>query len=559
MYDESGNQRFDGNESSESHGERESGAEVVKDSVEEKREPESGGSGSMNYGSQPGAGNASGGSMNYGGQPGAGNAGGGPMNYGGQPGMGNASGGPMNGWQTFGDPYPNGPSYGPQNQRMTGYPMPDGQSGFGAGDGQDKKEKRRKLVSKAAGITAAALLFGVVAGGTMVGVNKMADSLKPAPTYPQVSQAETQAPSISAETAPSDASGTQAGGALVMDVSSIVENAMPSIVAINNTTLYQSNSWFGMPQTYEVPSSGSGIIVGQNEEELLIVTNNHVVENATSMSVAFIDNASVNAAVKGADADLDLAVIAVPLKDIPSETLGKISVATLGNSDEMKMGQGVVAIGNALGRGQSVTVGYISALEREVATDNSTTRSLLQTDAAINPGNSGGALLSMKGEVIGINVAKYSSTDVEGVGYAIPISKVQDIISSLMTKRTRGDVVEDGKEGYLGIQGFTVEDAMVKQLGMPSGVFVSGIIEGGAAASADLREKDIITKFDDQTVRTMASLQELLKYYKAGETVTMTVRSLENGEYVERTVEITLGERAVLESAAARQGQKSSR
>lgn len=471
-----------------------------------------------------------------------------PMNYNGQSaayGSGQDSSG---GRQQFTGPYQHGPVYGSQNQGMPGQQIPLGQTGTGADNHQKKKGKHRKLASKIAGITAAALLFGVVSGGTMVGVNMVADSLKPEPTYPQVSQAETQSSLAQAETVPGNSSSGSA--VLPLDVSSIVDNAMPSIVAINNTTLYQSNSWFGMPQTYEVPSSGSGIIVGQNDEELLIVTNNHVVEDATSMSVVFIDNTSVNAAIKGLDADLDLAVIAVPLKDIPSETLGQISVATLGNSDELKMGQGVIAIGNALGHGQSITVGYISALDREVTTEGSITRNLLQTDAAINPGNSGGALLNMKGEVIGINAAKYSSTDVEGIGYAIPISKVQDIISSLMTKRTRGDKVEEGKEGYLGIQGFTVEDSMVRQLGMPSGIFVSGIIEGGAASKTELREKDIITKFDDQTVRTMASLQELLKYYKEGETVNMTVQSVENGEYVERTVEITLGGKATLDNGS---------
>lgn len=542
MYEENRNQGFDGNGSPENHRAEESAPNfIMKDSPEEKKETTGNsypGQGTGQYQNRP--------PMESSYQPQQ------PypaMNQNGQSGAHGPNPGQMDSRQPFGGTYQNGPSYGPQGQGMPNYQMPGRQNGPGADSHQKKNGKHRKMASKVAGITAAALLFGVVSGGTMVGVNMVADTLKPAPTstYPQVSQAETQAPSA-AQTVPSSASGSSAGNAVLMDVSSIVENAMPSIVAINNTTLYQSNSWFGMPQTYEVPSSGSGIIVGQNDEELLIVTNNHVVEDSTSMSVVFIDDTSVNAAIKGTDADVDLAVIAVPLKDIPSETLGQISVATLGNSDELKMGQGVIAIGNALGHGQSTTVGYISALDREVTTDGSTTRNLLQTDAAINPGNSGGALLNMKGEVIGINAAKYASTDVEGVGYAIPISKVQDIISSLMTKRTRGDVVEEGKEGYLGIQGFTVEDSMVKQLGMPSGVFVSGIIEGGAASKTDLREKDIITRFDDQTVRTMANLQELLKYYKEGETVNMTVQSLENGEYVERNIEITLGGKAVLES-----------
>ena len=256
------------------------------------------------------------------------------------------------------------------------------------------------------------------------------------------------------------------------------------------------------------------------------------------------------------DADADLAVIAVPLKDIPEATFSQISIATLGNSDELKVGNGVIAIGNALGFGQSITVGFVSALDREVTTDGTTTRNLLQTDAAINPGNSGGALLNMKGEVIGINAAKYSSTEVEGIGYAIPISKAEDIINSLMTKRTRNNIVEEGKEGYLGIQGLTVDDSMARQLGMPSGVFVSGIVEGGAASKTDLREKDIITKFDDQTVRSMASLQELLKYYKEGETVNLTVQSLKDGEYVERTIEITLGGKSTLSETNKADGGK---
>lgn len=442
----------------------------------------------------------------------------------------------------------------------TGYQNPPyGQMGGSPAEpvdhGRGKKAKKGgKMVRKAAGFTAAALLFGVISGGTMVGVNMLADSMKEE-IYPQVSQSETVGETQGEPSAvppegimrPDSFAGGQASSALAMDVSAIVENAMPSIVAINNTMLYESGGWpWGPSQTYEVPSSGSGIIVGQNEEELLIVTNNHVVEDANNLSVVFIDSTPVDAAIKGTDADSDLAVIAVPLKDIPADTLSQITVATLGNSDDLKMGQSVIAIGNALGHGQSVTVGWISALDREVTTEGTVTRNLLQTDAAINPGNSGGALLNMKGEVVGINAAKYSSTEVEGIGYAIPISKAQDIINSLMTKRTRNNAVEEGKEGYLGIQGITVDDSMARQLGMPSGVFVSGIIEDGAASRTDLREKDIITKFDDQTVRTMAALQDLLKYYREGETVTMTVQSLENGQYVERTIEITLGGRATL-------------
>ena len=408
------------------------------------------------------------------------------------------------------------------------------------------KEKKRRsgMGRKVAGITAAALLFGTVSGGTMVGINMLAGSLGQKEAYTQISPSEmpTEAPTTQAAITPSTRA--DAGTALALDVSDIVEQAMPSVVAINNTMLYEGNTWFGQRQQYEVPSSGSGIIVGKNDEELLIVTNNHVVEGSNTLSVTFIDEKSIDAIIKGTDPESDLAVVAVPLKDIPEDTMSQISIAKLGNSEELKVGQGVIAIGNALGYGQSTTVGYVSALDREVTTDGSTTRHLLQTDAAINPGNSGGALLNMKGEVIGINAAKYSRTDVEGIGYAIPVSQVQDIIDTLMIRRSK--TVEEGQEGYLGIQGLTVDESMVKQLDMPAGVFVYAIVDDGAAADSDLREKDIITKFDGQSVRSMASLQDLLKRYKAGESVDLTVQSLENGKYVERTVTITLGKKATL-------------
>lgn len=465
----------------------------------------------------------------------------------------NGTSGQSQGYQSMNGASGQSQSYNWQPAQSDGYRQESGQAAgnpggdFGNQNHSPEKKERKKsrgIGRKVAGITAAALLFGTVSGGTMVGINMAARSFEKE-TYPQVStQATVMDESTEAAQAAAGDKSVQASTALALDVSAIVKEAMPSVVAINNTMLYQSSNFWGMNQTYEVPSSGSGIIIGQNDTELLIATNNHVVENSENLSVVFIDNTSVNAAVRGTDADSDLAVIAVALKDIPEDTISQISVAKLGDSDKLEVGQGVIAIGNALGYGQSVTVGYVSALDREVTTDGSTTRNLLQTDAAINPGNSGGALLNMKGEVIGINAAKYSSTDVEGIGYAIPISKAQDILSTLMVKRT--DVVEEGKEGYLGIQGLTVDDSMVKQLDMPAGVFVYGIIEGGAADSSDLREKDVITKFDGQSVKTMAALQDLLKCYKAGETVDLTVQSLENGQYVERTVSITLGEKATL-------------
>lgn len=401
--------------------------------------------------------------------------------------------------------------------------------------------KKTPIGAKIAGLTAAALLFGTVAGATMFGVNTAGEYLK-AQYAPKTEQSETRTTVATTEPKTQDSvpAAADASPAIQTDVSAIVEMAMPSVVAINNTMVVEQQTWFGPSQKVEVPSSGSGIIVGQNDEELLIVTNNHVIEDSKELSVTFINNASVNAAIKGTDSESDLAVIAVPLKDIPSDTMSQIKIATLGDSDSLKVGQGVIAIGNALGYGQSVTVGYVSALDREVKTEGETTRNLLQTDAAINPGNSGGALLNMRGEVIGINAAKYSSTSVEGMGYAIPISKAQDIINELMNKRTRTEI-EESKQGYLGIQGQNIDETAASMYGMPRGIYVYKIIEGGAAANSDLREKDIITKFDGQTVRTMADLKSMLTYYEGDSTVDLTVQSLENGEYVERTVTITLG------------------
>ena len=402
------------------------------------------------------------------------------------------------------------------------------------------KRSGRSMAGKIAGVTAAAVLFGTVAGGTMFAVNTTGEYLKG--QYTTIGQTETQA---QVKVAPSDdgsstTSGAPVTSAIQTDVSSIVEKAMPSVVAINNTMVMQQQTWFGPSQTVEVPSSGSGIIVGQNDEELLIVTNNHVVEDSKELTVTFIDNSQVSAAIKGTDSETDLAVIAIPLKDIPSDTMSQIKVATLGDSDALKVGQGVIAIGNALGYGQSVTVGYVSALNREVKAEDQTSRTLLQTDAAINPGNSGGALLNMKGEVIGINAAKYSSTEVEGMGYAIPISQAQDIINELMNKKTRV-AVDEADQGYLGIQGQNIDETAASMYGMPRGIYVYKIVEDSAASKSDLREKDIITKFDGQTVRTMADLKDMLTYYKGGDTVNLTVQSLENGQYVERTVQITLG------------------
>lgn len=407
--------------------------------------------------------------------------------------------------------------------------------------------KKKSMAGRVALLVAGALLFGTVAGGTMFAVNTAATYVagRFLPQEEKVAQAPVQV-----QTAPATQNGAPAvtAQALPNDVSGIVKEAMPSMVAIVNTMLYEQRNWFFGNQVYEVPASGSGIIVGQNDEELLIVTNNHVVEDSEELKVTFIDGTSVNAAIKGTDSESDLAVIAVPLKEIASDTMGQIKIAVLGDSDALDVGQGVIAIGNALGYGQSMTGGYVSALDREVTTQEGTTRHLIQTDAAINPGNSGGALLNMKGEVIGINVAKLSDTKVEGMGYAIPISQAQDIINELMNKTTRTQVLDEEKQGYLGIQGQNIDDMAATMYGMPKGIFVYKIIEDGAAAKSELKEKDIITKFDGQTVRSMADLQEMLTYYEGGTKVNLTVQTLQDGQYVERTVEITLGYRPAAET-----------
>lgn len=436
--------------------------------------------------------------------------------------------------------------YNPSHEgnRGQGYDMYSQQPG-NSGNGRHGGPKKGMWMKRAAGITAAAVLFGAVSGGVMTGVGYLGARMTgmygsagaQAQPQPQIQQV---APAVTTQNGGQGATTVTA----VTDVSGIVETVMPSIVAINDTMTVQQRDFFGMPQTYQAQSSGSGIIINQSNTELLIATNNHVVDGAQDLKVTFVDNNDVSAAVKGTDSASDLAIIAVQLKDIPSDTMSKIKVASLGDSDNIKVGQQVVAIGNALGYGQSVTVGYVSALDREITDGSGITRTFIQTDAAINPGNSGGALLNMQGEVIGINSAKYSSTEVEGMGYAIPISKAQNIIDTLMTKKTRTQVA-DTEQGYLGVQIKNIDAATSQQLGMPQGVFIYKIVEGGAASKSDLREKDIITKFDGQSIKTYDDLTNMLKYYEGGTTVTVTVQSLENGQYVERNVDITLDKKPV--------------
>ena len=412
--------------------------------------------------------------------------------------------------------------------------------------------RKNSLLKKTAWIVLSAVLFGTVAGTVMTGV-QIASSGMVSQFFAIVSSDE-KLPEQGEELLPEPFPGGNIPGILpeapavpapATDVSQVVEEAMPAVVAVASTAVYQMPDfgfgWFfgGGSQSYEVPSSGSGIIIGENDTELLIVTNNHVVQDTVSLKITFVDDTAVDAVIKGTDTDTDLAVISVPLDQIPQETKEKIAVARLGDSDGLKVGQGVIAIGNALGYGQSVTVGYVSALNREIKTSDGNTRVLLQTDAAINPGNSGGALLNMKGEVIGINAAKYSSTEVEGIGYAIPVSGVQDILDELMNRKTRSEVAEE-KRGYLGIQGTTVDEDAAAAFGMPKGVYVYKILKDGAAADSQLREKDIITKLDGMTVKSMQELQKFLKGYETGETIELLVQRQEDGQYKEIQIPVTL-------------------
>ncbi len=331
---------------------------------------------------------------------------------------------------------------------------------------------------------------------------------------------------------------------ILTDVSNVVEAVMPSVVSIVNSGIYTSQGGFGSfwdRGTTEIPtqSSGSGIIIGQNDNELLIVTNNHVVADNDKLTVQFVDDSTAEATVKGTKASSDIAIISVPLNQLSSETRSAITIAKLGDSDSLKIGQGVVAIGNALGYGQSTTEGIISALNREVTTSEGTTLTVLQTSAPINPGNSGGALLNAYGEVIGINTAKVMDTKVEGINYAIPISSVIDLINNMMDWETRGRVSAE-EAGYLGIQPISVDKKSAEAYDMPIGVYAYVVVEGSPAAAAGMQEKDIITHLDQYPIESVEELQNALEYFAGGDTVKVTVQRLSNGSYQELELEITL-------------------
>ena len=400
------------------------------------------------------------------------------------------------------------------------------------------------------GVIFSALLFGLIAGGMMVGVNYIAQERNiysiAEEGQPKQEEKKESSPSEIKEpeksTAPSDTVIASTGNGKT--VTEVAKDAMPSVVAITNMMRYQENGFsiFGeIQRETELPASGSGVIVGQNDTELLIATNNHVIQDSNSLTVSFIDDSTATAQVKGTDVTVDLALVSVKLSDISPETREKIKAVQIGSSDEMEVGDQVVAIGNALGYGQSVTTGIISAKNRDVQTKDGVSKGLIQTDAAINPGNSGGALLNMKGELIGINVAKYSDTDVEGMGYSIPSSAAETILSSLSTLTTR-DKVPEAEQGVLGIQVKDIDAQTAESFAMPKGIYIFKVLDDTGADNSQIQERDIITKLDGQGVYTTANLKALLSKYRAGEEVKLTLmRQDGTGKFNEVEATVTLG------------------
>ena len=432
----------------------------------------------------------------------------------------------------------------------------------------NRNDKIRKIAKKGLTFSLCAVLAGGLAAGSFEGVNKLAGWSGATTVEAASNKDETTLTYAKSEKKDADASdsksdtgkdtGSTAKGSL--DVSEIVSEALPSIVSITTKSVQEVQNYFGMygmygyapqQQEQEVEGSGSGIIVGKNDDELLIATNYHVVEGADTLSVAFTDGNAVEASVKGFDEERDLAVVSVSLDDVEDDTMDAISIANIGSSDDLKVGEQVVAIGNALGYGQSVTTGIGSAKNRRMDSDNNTVTdgsddssdgvNLIQTDAAINPGNSGGALLNMEGEVVGINSAKLASTEVEGMGYAIAISDVTDILQNLMNETSR-DKLDDSEHGVLGIEGSSVSSEAVQMYGIPAGVFVKKVTEGGAADKAGLKANSVITEFNGKTVSSIDQLSEYLSYYEPDEEVELTVQVPHGTSYKEETVKVTLDE-----------------
>lgn len=409
------------------------------------------------------------------------------------------------------------------------YYTPESGPDYNYEQNQEPKKKEKKKMPKLIKVISLALVFGIVASVAFQATNLVADRFLGTTENREVKSVDnTKISQSTGETAKSD-------------IASIAEEVMPSVVSITNLSVQQVQSFFGGIQEQESKSVGSGIIISQNDSELLIITNNHVVEGNETLTVSFVDEESVEAQVKGTDAAKDLAVIAVQTKEIKDTTMDQIKVAALGNSDQLQVGESVIAIGNALGYGQSVTSGIVSATGREL---DGIDEKLIQTDAAINPGNSGGALLNANGEVVGINTAKVATDTVEGMGYAIPISSVSDIIENLMNQETKTKVSE-AEQGQLGIQGVDVTADSSEMYNMPTGVYVSEVIAGGGAKKAGITKGSVITGINGTSIDGMQALKEQLQYYRAGETVKITVATPEkNGEYAKRDGEVTLGKKS---------------
>lgn len=395
--------------------------------------------------------------------------------------------------------------------------------------GEPNHPKKPKKITKVIAVIGLAIIFGIVSSGVflstsyigtnILGLNKSSNN-----------DVKTTTTAV-----------TKSSSVVTSDVSSIVNDVMPSVVAITNMSVQEVQNFWGQTSQYQSESCGTGIIIAKTDNELLIVTNNHVIADNESLTVTFDDDTSVDADVKGTDSEHDLAVIAVPLDQISSETMEKIAVATLGDSTALQVGEPAIAIGNAMGYGQSVTTGVISAVNRESTTTNEQTGEteetgvkLIQTDAAINPGNSGGPLVNANGEVIGINSSKLASTTVEGMGYAIPISDVSDIIDNLMNQETKHKVSEE-KKGYLGVKGYDVTEESAEKYNMPTGVYVAEIVKGGGAEEAGITKGNVITALNGTTVNSMEELQKELGYYESGKTVSVTIQVPENnGEWTEK-------------------------
>ena len=425
-----------------------------------------------------------------------------------------------------------------------------------------RSSRNHPLAKKVGTLTLSALLFGSVSAGAFQAVNTLSGYTESRLAASSTSDSESSGHLLKATTISNEQTTNPSAS---MDVSSIVKSAMPSIVSITNKSVQEVQNYFSrfgygymQPQLEETESCGSGIIIGKNDTELLIVTNYHVIEDADTLSASFIDNQVYEAVAKGTNPENDLAVIAVPLESISDDTMNQIAIAAIGDSDEMNVGEQVVAIGNALGYGQSVTTGIVSALNRSISSETgneSESLTYIQTDAAINPGNSGGALLNSKGELIGINTVKYSSEDVEGMGYAIPINTAKPIINKLI----KNEATSESEQAYLGVSGQTIDSSMASQFDMPSGVYVQQVIKSSPAQKAGISAGDVIVSFNGSNVSTMDGLKEKISNLKAGKKVKVVVkRQNQMGTYEKKTLTVTLGKKSDAPSTSSNSGSSNS-